>query len=259
MNALNNSTPPSEDPAVIAEWRRLEAARLAEEREEARDDAEETAHRPVTSPTERRWSLPALLVALAAGIAAALFINRPKPEPVTEQLVTDVQQAAEFLAEDTRTAEVGLEHARARRIASTADVAAEERVVRIGIRDPQGRDRLESLLAASGLRIESDGVPPEEDGETPADGLAVSGHPADVDALLDRLVASPAMLEVVSPALVAVAPGPGGEQPTTADGAAPSGAAERAVSPVRVTLRLEVLEIPAGAPPATSPTLEKSP
>lgn len=254
MKDPTNTSPPSEDPAVTAEWRRLEAARLADERAEARDDAEEAAHQPVAAQAERRWVLPAFLLALVAGVVVTVLVNRPRPQPVAlPQQAADVKLAAEVWAEANRIDEASLEKARARRIASTALVPPEQRSVRVGIRDPQGRDRLESLLAASGLRIESDGARPvDQPGAASTDSLAVSGRPADVDALLDRLIASPAMLEVVSPGLVAVLPGPGTEIPATetvADGAVPPAAVDQGAPPTRVTLRFEVLELSADAPP----------
>lgn len=254
MKDPTNTSPPSEDPAVIAEWRRLEAARLAEEQAEARDDAAEATHQPVSAQAERRWVLPAFLVALAAGGVVTVLVNRPRPQPVAPpQQAADVKLAAEVWAEANRIDEASLEKARARRIASTAGVSPEHRSVRVGIRDPQGRDRLESLLAASGLRIESDGAKPvDQAGAASPDSLAVSGRAADVDALLDRLIASPAMLEVVSPGLVAMLPGPGAEIPATeaaVDGAVPPAAVDQGALPTRVTLRFEVLELPADAPP----------
>ncbi len=68
------------DAEVEAEWRRIEEQRLAEERAEATEDAAD----PVPPPTKSRWPWLVLVAALAAGIAATIAINRPRPagEPV---------------------------------------------------------------------------------------------------------------------------------------------------------------------------------
>jgi hypothetical protein len=83
-----SSQPPStDDPAVEEEWRRIERERIAEEVEEAREDAivEKT-------PSRRRWPWLAFAAALVAGMIAALVLNSPSavsrrtalppPEPV---------------------------------------------------------------------------------------------------------------------------------------------------------------------------------
>lgn len=61
-----------DEAAVAAEWRKLEAERLAQEREEAREDAEDDA-----PPAGRRWPWRALAAALIAGLALALALNWP--------------------------------------------------------------------------------------------------------------------------------------------------------------------------------------
>lgn len=65
----------SGDAEVEAEWRRIEEQRLAEERAEATEDAAD----PVPSPTRSQWPWIVLAAALAAGIAATMAINRPRP------------------------------------------------------------------------------------------------------------------------------------------------------------------------------------
>jgi hypothetical protein len=62
-----------DDAEVEAEWRRIERERLDEEIAEARDDAAE----PVDEPMRHRWPWLALAGALAAGVLAAVVINRP--------------------------------------------------------------------------------------------------------------------------------------------------------------------------------------
>lgn len=70
--------------AVEGEWRKLEAERIAEEREEAREDLLDAV------PARRRWPWPALAAALVAGVIAAVVINaalvarRPAAGPAAE-------------------------------------------------------------------------------------------------------------------------------------------------------------------------------
>lgn len=237
---------PDLDPALEAEWQRLETERLAEERAEARVDAEEASHHPLPKPFGRPALAQAFVIALAAGGVLAFLVNRPQPQPSRDaEQVAAVRRAVDVWAEANRIDDAVAGSAGVRRITSTATVPSDQLSIRVVIRDQQGRDRLESLLAASGLRIESD-----RDGATESDAvidsLAVSGPPADVDALLDRLIASPAMLEVNAPALLAGVP-----QGTPAAEAAARvpAAAEVPGAPARVRLRVEVAE--AAAKPAS--------
>lgn len=68
------------DAEVEAEWRRIEEQRLAEERAEATEDAAD----PVPPVTRAQWPWLVLVAALAAGIAATVVINRPRPAAVPE-------------------------------------------------------------------------------------------------------------------------------------------------------------------------------
>ena len=61
--------PGSPDDAIDAEWRKIEAERIAEEREEAREDALDAGQPP------RRWSWWAFAAALVAGAILAVAIN----------------------------------------------------------------------------------------------------------------------------------------------------------------------------------------
>jgi hypothetical protein len=61
------------DPAVEAEWRRLEAERIAEERAEACEDAVEPPRPPLP-----RWGWLAIAGALAAGLVVAVLVNLPR-------------------------------------------------------------------------------------------------------------------------------------------------------------------------------------
>lgn len=76
MSHSSANEPPS-DEAVMAEWQRIEDARIAEDREEAQDDAE------TAPPPTRTWAWVVLGVALVAGIAATVILNawlRPTPQ-----------------------------------------------------------------------------------------------------------------------------------------------------------------------------------
>ena len=252
---------PDIDPALEAEWERLETERLAEERAEARVDAEEAAHHPLPKASDRQALLQAFVVALAAGGVMAFLINRPQPKPAVDaEQVAAVRRAVDIWAEANRIDEAALRSAGVARITSTAAVPSDQLSIQVLIRDQQGRDRLESLLAASGLRIESDrGRSAEPD--IVIDSLAVSGPPADVDALLDRLIASPTMLDVRSAALLAgVSPAAAAE--AVADDSVPTpppAAADAAAPPPRVTLRVEVIEPPANPAPESSPAKAAEP
>jgi len=66
---------PAGDPdeaAVAAEWRKIEAERIAEEREEAREDADDGV-----PPTAARWPWQAFAAALVAGLVLAIALNWP--------------------------------------------------------------------------------------------------------------------------------------------------------------------------------------
>lgn len=251
----HNDRSPDGDPALEAEWERLETERLAEERAEARIDAEEAAHHPPPKASDRQRLVQAFAVALAAGGVLAFLVNRPQPKPATDaEQVAAVRRAVDIWAEANRIDEAALRSAGVRRITSTAMVPSDQLSIRVMIRDQPGRDRLESLLAASGLRIESDrDRAPQPD--TVIDSLAVSGPPADIDALLDRLIASPTMLEVRSPALLAgVSPAAAAaEVPDAAVPARPPAAADAPAAPPRVRLRVEVVEAPVNPGPEGSP------
>lgn len=60
-----------DDVAVDAEWRKIEAERIAEERDEAREDVLDPP------PAPRGWAWWALAAALVAGGLLALAINFP--------------------------------------------------------------------------------------------------------------------------------------------------------------------------------------
>jgi hypothetical protein len=228
---------PSDDPTIEAEWQRLEAARLAAEREEAREDATEAPLQAPQNATRRRWLLPAFSLALVSGVVLAIVLNpRPPASPPESERAVAVKQAAELWAEANRIDAAALGNAGIRRVVSTAVVPDDQLLLRVAIRDQGGRDRLESLLAASGLRIESEPGRPDGGTAVAIDSLVVSGRPADVDALVDRLIASPTMLEVRSPALLAAVSSPTPPPPP-----------ETTPPPSRVRMLVEVIELPVGA------------
>jgi hypothetical protein len=63
--------PTDPDDAVDAEWRKLEAERIAEDRNEAGEDALDTPTAPA------RWPWWAFAAALAAGVILTILINSP--------------------------------------------------------------------------------------------------------------------------------------------------------------------------------------
>lgn len=71
-HAADGTSGDLDEAAVAAEWQKLEAERIAEEREEAREDAEHEA-----PPAGRRWPWRALAAALIAGLLLALALNWP--------------------------------------------------------------------------------------------------------------------------------------------------------------------------------------
>ncbi len=238
MNRGNQQPDDTDDPAVQAEWRRLEAARLAEERAEAREDAEEAAHEPAISRSDRRWQPLGFAVALAAGIVTAFLVNRPRSGAIDGEskarAVKDAMQAwNETGAGDTG----GGDGPRIARVVSTAALPGSRLRIRVGLRDERSRERLESLLAASGLRIEGDLETAVEEaaaaaGAVAAERLVVSGRPAAVDALLDALAASAGVMSLAGEGIFAAAP------------AEPAGAPAEAEAepPTRVRLVIEIAE-----------------
>lgn len=60
-----------DDAAIDSEWRKIEAERIAEEREEAREDLLDA------QPQKPRWPWLALAGALVAGLVAAVVLNSP--------------------------------------------------------------------------------------------------------------------------------------------------------------------------------------
>lgn len=62
----------ADEAAVDSEWRKIEAARIAEEQEEAREDLLDAER-----PRRRNWPWLGFAAALAAGLLAAVLLNTP--------------------------------------------------------------------------------------------------------------------------------------------------------------------------------------
>lgn len=259
----------SDDPAVQAEWRRLEAERLAEERAEAREDADEAAHEPAARRARGQWPLIAFVIALVAGIIAALVVNRPRPKTASQDSPSSAASRERDVFGDDASAAASDAARRLVRVASAAEVPPDRLVVRVGLRDDRSRDRLEALLAASGLRLEGDLAAAAEaaktaEGAVAAERLAVSGRPETVDQLLDALAAASTVLSLEADGLLAEPPTPpqpdtpeDSEEPAATEPAPAETAPAAAVAPpARVRLWIELFEMPAEASP---PAAEAAP
>ena len=166
----------ADDAEVEAEWRRIERQRLEGEIAEAVDDAAE----PAAEPMRQRWPWVALAGALAAGVLVAVAINRPgglgdreaalvETRPEGRRAVDAAGQerakVADTWLEDTATVPAAAavpapaETAAPARggigapPAAAADAEQEPpvRTVSYRIRSAADRQRLDDLLAASGL------------------------------------------------------------------------------------------------------------
>lgn len=154
-----------EDAAVEAEWRKLEAERIEEEREEALDDV--VVAPPAALP--RRWPWLALATSLAAGVLAAAFLNSAlvrrrevalEAPAKSSELVANAVPASPpvpLAAEAVRMADepVQLDTAAAPKAARTMAAAAPqtgaEREVTIVVDGDRGRESLARLLAEHGI------------------------------------------------------------------------------------------------------------
>lgn len=145
-----------EDAVVEAEWRKLEAERIEEERDEARDDAVETTK----APTAPRWPWAALALSLAAGVFVAAFLNTaivrrrevametPPPAPLARAMRPAASPPAERLSkQDLPQADGPMALAQA--------PAPVHREIAIVIDGPRGRETLSRLLAEAGITGQS--------------------------------------------------------------------------------------------------------
>ena len=209
LGAVGNTGPraaghagnPEVDPEVKAEWQRIETQRIAEEQAEAKEDshAPRVAGRP-RWPL-RVWQTAAMAGALAAGVLVTLVLNRPRVEQEGREtaMVSPPRLAARSLSRDAADKSVvqGLAEHDAMRDANrrsivlitAADAPPTGLRVRVRLRDEQGRQRLEELLAASHVRIQTDNFAlAKSDRKKGSDEIiGGSGTPAAIDALLASL------------------------------------------------------------------------
>ncbi len=135
--ARTASGPPGGEPgdadeaAVDGEWRKIEAERIAEERDEAREDL------LAPEPSRRRWPWLAFAGALAAGVIAAIVLNSPKA--VSRRMAASRSDPA---AREAPPAEPSP------RAPAPADPVEEISVIVAG---PEGRRLLASLLGEAGV------------------------------------------------------------------------------------------------------------
>jgi anti-sigma factor RsiW len=163
----------SSDRLIEAEWRVIEAERIAEERAEAAADLEEHIA-PVREPERPTWPWLTVATALAAGLLVTVVLNFPPRGPdevqvafVTEREAEPVAQIGELrkLAEHETAA--ALAHAavaprelqRATEKSRSRDKAAErEEPIDVMVRGPEGRAKLFERFAVLGLTALPDGA-----------------------------------------------------------------------------------------------------
>lgn len=209
LGAVGNTGPraaghagnPEVDPEVKAEWQRIETQRIAEEQAEAKEDSQ--APRVAGRPRWplRAWQTAAMAGALAAGVLVTLVLNRPRVEQEGREtaMVSPPRLAARSLSRAAADKSVvqGLAEHDAMRDANrrsivlitAADAPPTGLRVRVRLRDEQGRQRLEELLAASHVRIQTDEfAQAKSDRKKESDEIiGGSGTPAAIDALLASL------------------------------------------------------------------------
>ena len=209
LGAVGNTGPraaghagnPEVDPEVKAEWQRIETQRIAEEQAEAKEDSQ--APRVAARPRWplRAWQTAAMAGALAAGVLVTLVLNRPRVEQEGREtaMVSAPRMAARSLSRAAADKSVvqglaehdAIEDANRRSIVliTAADAPPTGLRVRVRLRDEQGRQRLEELLAASHVRIQTDEfAQAKSDRKKESDEIiGGSGTPAAIDALLAAL------------------------------------------------------------------------
>ena len=209
LGAVGNTGPraaghagnPEVDPEVKAEWQRIETQRIAEEQAEAKEDSQ--APRVAGRPRWplRAWQTAAMAGALAAGVLVTLVLNRPRVEQEGREtaMVSAPRMAARSLSRAAADKSVvqglaehdAIEDANRRSIVliTAADAPPTGLRVRVRLRDEQGRQRLEELLAASHVRIQTDEfAQSKSDRKKESDEIiGGSGTPAAIDALLAAL------------------------------------------------------------------------
>ncbi len=135
------------DRLVAAEWRAIEAERIAEERAEAAADlADEIA--PARVAGRRPWPWLTIATALAAGLLATVVLNFPPRGPDEVQVALETDRAAEPLAENE-----ALRSRASRKAAESKPAAAPPaRAAAVAAREPQRpAENRESLVEADEL------------------------------------------------------------------------------------------------------------
>jgi hypothetical protein len=135
------------DRLVAAEWRAIEAERIAEERAEAAADlADEIA--PARVAGRRPWPWLTIATALAAGLLATVVLNFPPRGPDEVQVALETDRAAEPLAENE-----ALRSRASRKAAESKPAAAPPaRAAAVAAREPQRpAENRESLCKADEL------------------------------------------------------------------------------------------------------------
>ncbi len=269
LGAVGNTGPraaghagnPEVDPEVKAEWQRIETQRIAEEQAEAKEDSQ--APRVAGRPRWplRAWQTAAMAGALAAGVLVTLVLNRPRVEQEGREtaMVSPPRLAARSLSRDAADKSVvqglaehdAIEDANRRSIVliTAADAPPTGLRVRVRLRDEQGRQRLEELLAASHVRIQTDEFAlAKSDRKKESDEIiGGSGTPAAIDALLAALSepSDSLVLEAVpseSAAADADTLGQSAEQKQSVE--------KRAAFPAMAAARAKAVDPSGGLPPA---------
>lgn len=163
-NASGTSHGTSGDPddaAIEGEWRKIEAERIAEEREEAREDL------LTPEPPRSRWPWLAFAGALVAGVIAALVLNSPKA--VSRRMAASRPQ--DSAARDAAPAEPS------RQALAVPDPSEEISVIVVG---PDGQRILASLLSEAKVE-RPDG--PDGDEQVGGAGIAEFGTALEDDRL----------------------------------------------------------------------------
>jgi hypothetical protein len=199
---------PAEDRAEIdQEWRRIEAERLAAELAEAREDS---ADSPALLPGPAghpfgRWLVPIMAGALVAGGLLALLLNLPGQHSADAPSAGGKQTALQP-GGGAGTAPNDGSQAGSAGLSLTRSAAAPPGGVRVRVllENPQGRQRLEDLLAESPVAIDFD-----EEGADGSERLRGRGTHEAIDALLDALaIPNPSVTLTELPADATLPPAP---------------------------------------------------
>lgn len=238
-----------DDAAIDSEWRRIEAERIAQEREEAREDLLDL------EPPRRRWPWLAFAVALASGVIAALVLN--SPEAVSRRMVASrPDQATQEALNPTVTAAVARDVAPAEGDRLAGRLTDSNEGISVVVAGPEGRRLLATLLVEAGVE-RPDG--PDGDEQVRGAGIGEAGAAIDDDRLeiaadaetVERFLATLADQPADSP--VRLASRALAVPDVSAPGEFGSGTASEATGLRRLVIRLLVDDLP---PEAAGPTPE---